>query len=278
MSIVEKTNYYEKYLKYKSKYNELKNQKGGAITNTTYFLTHDQYIAFLDVKGEGGPKLTYNDRDKYIYCHSIRHYESMPAISNKAYEITDTLIGALISNDTLKIISWASPTFDWMKVCDDKTTPLRIKLDVQYNRDDGSSTRKAVAKINYARDEHFKASGNKLPPVEYVIQIFVSTLNGYNRIQRIWQVELLTKPDLAHEHGIDNVLVKSLHMEQINNTVFYQARKDLTTLGKYVASLDSDHIHSNNKTLWYGDFSDDAIEKVNQARAAEAARVAKAKK
>jgi hypothetical protein len=28
MAIVEKTNYYEKYLKYKSKYNEIKTQRG----------------------------------------------------------------------------------------------------------------------------------------------------------------------------------------------------------------------------------------------------------
>jgi hypothetical protein len=39
MSIVEKTNYYDKYLKYKSKYNDIKSQIGGGVFDFIIFLT-----------------------------------------------------------------------------------------------------------------------------------------------------------------------------------------------------------------------------------------------
>ena len=74
MSIIEKTNYYDKYLKYKSKYNELKSQMGGGweagekykIINfifcpIQFFYTFTLFYLFIKI-------------DKYYYYYYYYNY------------------------------------------------------------------------------------------------------------------------------------------------------------------------------------------------------------
>jgi hypothetical protein len=61
--------YYDKYIKYKSKYTELKQQHGGSDEYVTFFFTKEQYIEFINVTWE---RLVY---DENLYAKDIEDYQ-----------------------------------------------------------------------------------------------------------------------------------------------------------------------------------------------------------
>jgi len=79
--------YYDKYIKYKSKYTELKQQHGGSHeyspdkTHVTFFFTKEQYIEFINVTWE---RLVY---DENLYAKNIEDYQKNENFDLKAWMI-----------------------------------------------------------------------------------------------------------------------------------------------------------------------------------------------
>ena len=184
MSIMRNDKYYDKYLKYKSKYTELKQQTGGAYQDVTFFFTRSQYDKFIEVTWSS----LISSKEK-LYANAIRRYENDDYFSMRAWRITGD-IAKNSDNTALKLVALVTTNKNLSNVVS-RQAKTEISVDEYIQMPDNEDTRlpQLVKIFTTLKDIEASRDGGKSEPFEYAVVIFVSFVAGYNEIIHVYKYD-----------------------------------------------------------------------------------------